>query len=182
MNPYSVLGISESCSDSEIKAAFRRLAKETHPDLNGSDQTTLVKFREIAEAYSLLSNTERKTEYDNMRNSKFPSDIQSERTAAYTSNYSAQQIEYFISELYAKVRPLKRRAVSNLIKGTSWAIGGVLVTYFSYSYAHETGGRYFVTWGAILFGGIQAIRSLYYYTVINRVVENSEEELWRHIG
>lgn len=183
MNPYLVLGVSNSSSVAEIKSAFRRLAKETHPDLNGNNQSTLQKFREIAEAYSILSNPSKRAAYDNNpQGDKTSYDFYNQDDVYNKPYYSASQIEFFISQLSAQVRPLKQKAMINLLKGLAWAIGGILVTYFSYSYAAETGGTYFVTWGAILFGGIQAIRSLWYYSKVNEVVSEAEEDLWRQLG
>jgi len=183
MNPYLVLGVSNSSSELEIKSAFRRLAKETHPDLNGNNHSTLEKFREVAEAYSILSNPSRRAAYDeNPQTANSSNDFYNQNDIYAKQHYSASQIEFFISEMYAQVRPLKQKAVGSLLKGLAWAIGGILVTYFSYSYAAETGGTYFVTWGAILFGGIQAIKSLWLYSKINSVVDETEENLWRHLS
>lgn len=54
-DPYSVLGIAPGASDKEIKAAFRKLAKKHHPDANGGDKVSEQRFKEINEAYSILS-------------------------------------------------------------------------------------------------------------------------------
>ena len=51
---YDVLGIKRGASDADIKSAFRRLAKEHHPDRNPDDNTAEHKFKEINEAYEVL--------------------------------------------------------------------------------------------------------------------------------
>ena len=51
-DPFSVLGVSSSASEDEIKSAYRKLAKKYHPDVNPGDQTAEAKMREINEAYS----------------------------------------------------------------------------------------------------------------------------------
>jgi curved DNA-binding protein CbpA len=53
-DPYEVLNVSPGASEEEIKAAYRKLAKKYHPDLNGGSSAAEVKMREINEAYTLL--------------------------------------------------------------------------------------------------------------------------------
>ena len=61
---YEVLGLDRSASDSEIKKAFRGLARELHPDVNAHDPEAEEKFKEAAEAYEVLSDPERRQTYD----------------------------------------------------------------------------------------------------------------------
>ena len=61
---YQALGVSRDASAEEIKNAFRRLARETHPDANPEDPTAEARFREIAEAYEVLSDPQRRARYD----------------------------------------------------------------------------------------------------------------------
>src|SRR4051812_774365 len=62
-DPYEVLGVSRDAEDGQIKKAFRRLARELHPDVN-SAETAEEDFKEAAEAYEILSDPERKATYD----------------------------------------------------------------------------------------------------------------------
>ena len=61
---YEVLGVSRDADDAEIKKAFRRLARELHPDVNSHDPDAEEKFKEAAEAYEVLSDSERRATYD----------------------------------------------------------------------------------------------------------------------
>src|SRR5690242_5545742 len=61
---YEVLGVDRGADDTTIKKAFRRLARELHPDVNSHDPEAEEKFKEAAEAYEVLSDPERRATYD----------------------------------------------------------------------------------------------------------------------
>ncbi len=61
---YEVLGVSKGASDDEIKKAFRKLAKQYHPDLHPDDKDAEAKFKEVNEAYEVLSDPSKKAKYD----------------------------------------------------------------------------------------------------------------------
>ena len=61
---YDVLGVSKGASDDEIKKAYRKLAKKYHPDLNQGDKTAEQKFKEVNEAYDVLSDKTKRGRYD----------------------------------------------------------------------------------------------------------------------
>jgi len=61
---YEVLGVARAADDGEIKKAFRRLARELHPDVNRHDPDAEEKFKEAAEAYEVLSDSDRRATYD----------------------------------------------------------------------------------------------------------------------
>jgi molecular chaperone DnaJ len=61
---YEVLGVSREADEAAVKKAFRRLARELHPDVNAHDPDAEAKFKEAAEAYEVLSDSERRRMYD----------------------------------------------------------------------------------------------------------------------
>ena len=61
---YQLLGVSREASDADIKKAFRKLARELHPDINRHDPAAEEKFKEVAEAYEVLNDSERRAIYD----------------------------------------------------------------------------------------------------------------------
>jgi DnaJ-class molecular chaperone len=61
---YDILGVSRGADAKEIKAAYRRLARKYHPDVNKGDRASEEKFKEVAEAFAVLSNEEKRAQYD----------------------------------------------------------------------------------------------------------------------
>ena len=64
MNYYDILWVSKDASESEIKKAYRKLSRENHPDLNKWDKSKEEKFKKISEAYETLSDSQKKSNYD----------------------------------------------------------------------------------------------------------------------
>jgi len=61
---YALLGVTKTASADEIKKAFRKLARQYHPDMNPDNQAAEARFKEINEAYEVLSDTDKRQKYD----------------------------------------------------------------------------------------------------------------------
>ena len=88
---YKILNISDSANQDDIKKSYRKLALELHPDHNPNDPASESKFKEITEAYGVLSDTNKKQEYD-----RFRSDYLSGRTTS-SSRFRYSQEDIFSS-------------------------------------------------------------------------------------
>src|SRR5688572_33234679 len=61
---YAVLGVKKNADEKEIRSAYRKLARKYHPDVNANDKTAEAKFKEVSEAYEVLSDSEKRKMYD----------------------------------------------------------------------------------------------------------------------
>jgi molecular chaperone DnaJ len=64
---YKILGVAKDVSEADLKKAYRKLAKENHPDLHPGDEKAEARFKDISEAYDVLSDPEQRREYDAIR-------------------------------------------------------------------------------------------------------------------
>jgi curved DNA-binding protein CbpA len=64
INPYEVLGVRQDATQDDIRAAYRKLAKQFHPDLNPGDREAEEKFKAVSAAYDLLSDPEKRARFD----------------------------------------------------------------------------------------------------------------------
>src|ERR1700693_3831023 len=68
---YEVLGVARTCGDAELKAAFRKLAMQHHPDRNPGDKQSEHRFKEINEAYDVLKDGDKRAAYDRFGHAAF---------------------------------------------------------------------------------------------------------------
>ena len=68
---YDVLGVDKNASDAELKKAYRKLAKKYHPDTNPGDKEAEAKFKEASEAYAVLSDADKRRQYDQFGHAAF---------------------------------------------------------------------------------------------------------------
>src|ERR1041384_3046691 len=70
-NLYETLGVAKNASQDEIKKAYRKLARQYHPDRNPGDAAAEAKFKEVQTAYDVLSEPEKRKQYDSFGNGRF---------------------------------------------------------------------------------------------------------------
>ncbi|MEJ2560915.1 MAG: DnaJ domain-containing protein, partial [Anaerolineae bacterium] len=63
---YKILGVDKNATEKEIKSAFRKLARQYHPDVNPDDPQAEARFKEINEAYEVLGDPEKRAKYDQL--------------------------------------------------------------------------------------------------------------------
>ena len=63
---YKILGVDKNASQADIKSAYRKLAQKYHPDKNKGDETAESKFKDVGEAYQVLSDPEKRNKYDTL--------------------------------------------------------------------------------------------------------------------
>ncbi|BAZ45125.1 chaperone DnaJ domain protein [Chondrocystis sp. NIES-4102] len=86
---YAILGVGKTASADEIKKQFRKLALKYHPDRNPGDQAAEAKFKEISEAYEVLSDTEKRTKYD-----RFGQYWEQGAKTSYTSSNTNSKVDF----------------------------------------------------------------------------------------
>jgi molecular chaperone DnaJ len=109
---YDVLGVSRAASDREIKAAFRNLAKECHPDCCNGDQNAEHRFKEVNEAYEALKDPQRRAAYDRFGHAAFENGLggaQHPFGADFSASMSAMFDDLF-GEFMGQRRPRQRSA------------------------------------------------------------------------
>jgi len=93
---YAILGVSRNATDKEIKQAYRRLARKYHPDVNPGDKSAEEKFKEISEAYEVLSDPEKRAKYDQYGEMwKYYSEQQQQQPGGFSSGGGWQDLRDF---------------------------------------------------------------------------------------
>ena len=96
---YQVLGVSETASADDIKRAYRKLAKQYHPDANQNDPTAAERFKEVGEAYAVLSDSTKRAQYDQMRKMGPFGGYRAGRPGAGAGGMGAQGFEFDLGDI-----------------------------------------------------------------------------------
>ena len=90
MNPYRVLGVARDASADEIKKIYRRLARETHPDLNPGNTKAEARFKNISAAYEVLSDPERRRHFDEFGEASLQAGFAADRARGARGRFSSR--------------------------------------------------------------------------------------------
>jgi molecular chaperone DnaJ len=132
MDLYVVLGVAQGASESDIKRAYRRLARRYHPDINPGDQTAEVRFRQILAAYETLIDPDRRSRYD----AGHQFDAVEQRKSGFEGfDFSARGVDHSATfgDLFAEVLSERGARVSTAERGADLHQDAVLT--FAESFA-----------------------------------------------
>ncbi|MDR1545971.1 MAG: DnaJ domain-containing protein [Deltaproteobacteria bacterium] len=138
LDPYKALGLDNKAGPEQVKQAYRRLAKQYHPDRNPGDKAAEEKFKELSMAYDILSDPAKKTEYDNLGREAFFE--RGFNGAGYRPNFDAEGFPWgdsFFKDLFG-----------GQSEGRARKAGG-----FSFEHVFGGGGARSFGGGARSFGG-----------------------------
>ena len=92
---YEVLGVGKSADEKELKAAYRKLAKQFHPDTNPGDKMAEAKFKEVNEAYDVLKDPQKKAAYDRFGHQAFEGGMGGGRGAGFGPEFNSSMSDIF---------------------------------------------------------------------------------------
>ena len=115
---FNILGISRNATEQEIKSAFRKLARKFHPDLHPEDAKAESEFKEINEAYEILSDREKKKTYEEYSSFWFENIGSKSKDLNQEKNYIGferyENFDDFLSDLIGRFREVRKEIYSNI--------------------------------------------------------------------
>src|SRR5689334_22550734 len=97
---YKILGISKKATEDDIKKAYRKLAMENHPDRNPGNKEAETKFKEVTEAYRVLSDKKKREEYDNLGHENFKRSTQNGGASSQGFDFSSGDIFSNLGDIF----------------------------------------------------------------------------------
>lgn len=139
---YRILGIPENASEQDVKLAYRRLAKRYHPDMNAGAKGAEEKFKEIVEAYGILSDPDLRRSYDTKRNYRsFYSNVSFTPPRAEKEKKDPRKKEYSPEELRYAREKHRRRILQHMQKRKKLLVG-MIISFVLFMF----GAAYFESW------------------------------------
>src|SRR6476661_3895447 len=125
---YKTLGVAENADEAAVKKAYRKLAKEYHPDVTGNDKKKTERFKEINEAYAVLGDAQKRKEYDRLKHAPVRPD---------------GMPEGFDPDAFARTFGGARATAGGVqFEGGEFDVGDIFASLFG-----GTGGRQTTQWG-----------------------------------
>ena len=125
---YKTLGVDERADEAAIKKAYRKLAKEYHPDVTGNDKKKTERFKEINEAYAVVGDAQKRKEYDRLKHAPVRPD---------------GMPEGFDPDAFARTFGGARTSAGGVEFGGDFDVGDIFASLFG----NAGGGRRTVQWG-----------------------------------
>ena len=179
-NPYNILGVSENASKEEIRSAYGKIAKMTHPDATGSNTELTAKFIEATEAYHFLMNDDNRRAYE----------YYSDNNKTYSESFYESQTEKndedismtakYVNYMFSQIREAKSAAISNIVLGILYVAVGFGITLISYMLA-DPGEHYKIYAGIIIIGIIMFIKNLFNCIRLSFLARKIKKEMWDNI-
>jgi molecular chaperone DnaJ len=149
-DPYKTLGVSKTATQDEIKKAYKRLAKQYHPDRNAGDKKAENRFKEISEAYQVLSDPEKRKQVDAFGRTGFQGDpgfwSRSQHpggSGTYTWSSNSGEGNFNFKDLFSQIfggAGSKRHSADDFTRGTPFDAGaGPYDFHFGHDIGPETG-------------------------------------------
>ena len=177
---YAILGLPRSASEAEIRSAFRNIAEQCHPDVNGGNQASTEQFRKAAEAYEVLSDRNRRAAYDNYCTGSKPSIGASAGYSDYMDGVQeeAARTEAQIHSLFEQLKTSRKEEVKSCLIGLACLAAGLIITIGSMALAERNGGHFVVTFGLIACGIAGAVRSFRNAMALSSEIAEFKKTFW----
>ena len=180
-DPYAVLGVDRNADLDTIKRAFHIKAKETHPDLNKDNPNAAAEFRDVVDAYAILSNEQSRREYDASVDTGADYNAPEQATEETEEEYydPAEQEDYqsYYYRMYAQLADLASDAIGKLFSGFVCIVIGVCFSLGGYLYASIHGGTYTMWYGIAVIGVLSSITGFYRYLKIRKAMKEFEKNM-----